>query len=95
MFLRYREHFQVRSEVLTATSMKMAVVCHIAPCGLVDTDRRFREVYCLHITQMMEAVSSSEMSVSIYQTTRCYMTDDSHLHTRRRENLRSHDVSGS
>jgi hypothetical protein len=32
---------------------------------------------------MMEAVSSSETSVNIYHTTRCYIPEDSHLHTRR------------
>jgi hypothetical protein len=35
------------------------------------------------------AVSSSERSVNIYQTTRRNIPEDSHLHTRRRENLNS------
>jgi hypothetical protein len=39
---------------------------------------------------MMEAVSSSETSVNIYQTTRHNIPEDSHLHIRRRENLKSH-----
>jgi hypothetical protein len=43
---------------------------------------------------MMEAVSSSEMSVSMYQTTRCNISDDSNLHTRSRENLKSHYDEG-
>jgi hypothetical protein len=42
------------------------------------------------MTLMMEAVSSSEISVSIYQTTRCNIPDVSHLHTRRRENFKYH-----
>jgi hypothetical protein len=37
----------------------------------------------------MEAVRTSETSVSIYQTTRRNIPEDSHLHTCRRENLRS------
>jgi hypothetical protein len=37
-----------------------------------------------------EAVSSSKMSVNIYQTTRRKNPEDSHLHTCRRENLKSH-----
>jgi hypothetical protein len=41
----------------------------------------------LIITLMMEAVSSSETSVNIYQTTRRCISD---IHTRRRENLKSH-----
>jgi hypothetical protein len=28
--------------------MKIAVLWHVAPCSLVDTDRRFRRAYCLH-----------------------------------------------
>jgi hypothetical protein len=38
---------------------------------------------------MMEAESTSEMPVNFYQTTRCNMQEDSNLHTRRRENLKS------
>jgi hypothetical protein len=41
---------------------------------------------------MMEAASASETSVN-YQTTRRNNIEDSHLHTRRRENLKSHKVA--
>jgi hypothetical protein len=34
-------------------------------------------------------VSSSETTVSVYQTTGCNIPEDSHLHTSRRENLKS------
>jgi hypothetical protein len=37
-----------------------------------------------------EAASTSEMFVNFYQTTRRYNPEDSHLHTRRRENLKSY-----
>jgi hypothetical protein len=39
---------------------------------------------------LMEAMSSSETSVTIYQTTRCYIPEDGRLQTRRRENLKSY-----
>jgi hypothetical protein len=39
---------------------------------------------------MMEAESTSETSVNFYQTTRLNNPEDSHLHTRRRENLKCH-----
>jgi hypothetical protein len=39
---------------------------------------------------MMEAVSTSEMSVSFYQTIRRNIPEDSHLYTRRCENLKTH-----
>jgi hypothetical protein len=37
---------QVKFQVLTATNMKMAVSWDVAPCSLIDIDRRFRGVYC-------------------------------------------------
>jgi hypothetical protein len=40
----------------------------------------------------MEAENTSKTSVSLYQTTRRNIPDDSHLHTRRRENLKSHNA---
>jgi hypothetical protein len=39
---------------------------------------------------MMEAASTSEMSVNFYGTTWRNNPEDSHFHTRRRENLKSH-----
>jgi hypothetical protein len=39
---------------------------------------------------LMKAVRTSETSVNIYQATRRNNPDDSNLHTRRRENLKSH-----
>jgi hypothetical protein len=56
----------------------MAVFWVVAPWSLV----RF-------ISLMMEAASTSEASVNFYQTTRRNNREDSHLHTRRREYLKS------
>jgi hypothetical protein len=39
---------------------------------------------------MMEAARISETLVNFYQTARRYIPEDSHLHTRRLENLRSY-----
>jgi hypothetical protein len=39
---------------------------------------------------MMEAASTSETSVNFYQTTRSNNPEDSDLHTRRRDNFKSH-----
>jgi hypothetical protein len=39
---------------------------------------------------MMEAARFSEMFVNFYQTARHYSPEDSHLHTNRRENLKSY-----
>jgi hypothetical protein len=38
----------------------------------------------------MEAARISETLVQLYQTTRCYYPEDSHLHTHRRENIKSY-----
>jgi hypothetical protein len=56
--------------------MNMAVFWDVVPCSLIDIDL------------MIEAVSFSETSVFIYQTTRCNIPQDSHLHTRHRKNLK-------
>jgi hypothetical protein len=39
---------------------------------------------------MMEAASTSETPVNFCQTTRRNIAEDSHLHTRHRDNLKSH-----
>jgi hypothetical protein len=41
---------------------------------------------------MMEAANTSVTSVNFYQSTRRYNPEDIHLHTRRRENLKSYEV---
>jgi hypothetical protein len=75
----------------------MAVFWDVAPCNLVEIDRHFKVAYCLKHQRyhplMMDAVSSSETSVRIYQITRRNIPEDSHLHTRRPVNLKSHHVS--
>jgi hypothetical protein len=72
----------------------MTVFWDGAPCGLVEVYRRFRGACCSIIRATDypddEAASTSETSVNFYQTTRRYIPEDSHLHTRRRENLKSH-----
>jgi hypothetical protein len=42
------------------------------------------------IVLMMEALRTSETSVNFYETTRRNIPEDSHFHTRRGENLKSH-----
>jgi hypothetical protein len=56
----------------------------IAQCILVGVDRRFR------VDLMMETVRTCETSVYSNETTRRYIPEGSYLHTRRRENLKSH-----
>jgi hypothetical protein len=52
--------------------MKMTVFWDVAPCSLVEIDRRFRGA-------MMEAVTTSETSVNFYQTTRHNIPEDSRI----------------
>jgi hypothetical protein len=54
------------------------------PCSLVEIDR------LIIIAQMIEAVCTSETSEYFYKSTRRNIPEDSHLDTRRRENLKSH-----
>jgi hypothetical protein len=65
------------------STMKMAVFWYGAPCNLAEVYRRFRSACCLQ----HQAASTSEKSVNYYQNTRRNVPEDSHLHTRRRENL--------
>jgi hypothetical protein len=44
------------------------------------------------IALVMEAARTSETSVDIQLRTRQYIPEDSGLHTRRRENLKSHEI---
>jgi hypothetical protein len=67
----------VTFQVLTATSMMMAVFWNVAPCSLVDIDRRFRGAYRLN--HQGDVVNSSETSVSIYQSVRRNIPQDSNL----------------
>jgi hypothetical protein len=57
----------------------MAVFCVVVSRSLV-------QLFAL----MMEAACTSEGSVNFFQTTRRNNPEDSHLHYRRRENLKSH-----
>jgi hypothetical protein len=81
-------------EVLTAASMKISVFLVVALCSLVEVYHHFRSSCCLHHqgTLMMETASTSETLVNFYQTTRRNIPEDSHLHIRHRENLKSHKV---
>jgi hypothetical protein len=72
-------HLLVRSQFLTSASMKMTVFWDVAPRSLVEIYWHFRGTYCPH-HQGDEAVSTSEISVNFYQTTRLNIPEDSHLH---------------
>jgi hypothetical protein len=52
----------------------------------------FQNACCLHHQDDHpdDGGSASETSVNFYQTTRRKNPEDSHLHTRRHENLKSH-----
>jgi hypothetical protein len=60
--------YYVIFQILTATIVEMAVFRDVAPCRT--------------IALIMEAVSTSETSVSIYQITRRNIPGDSHLQDR-------------
>jgi hypothetical protein len=72
MFLRnvgiYRRVHTAPKPRRTTSSLNMTIFWDVTPCSLVDTDRCLRGAYCLH-----HQGDCSETSVSIYQTTWCYM----------------------
>jgi hypothetical protein len=66
----------------------MTVFWDVAPCSLIQVYTDVSEVQ--GIVLMMEAAITSETSVNFYKTTRRNMPEDSHLHTLRHENVKSH-----
>jgi hypothetical protein len=93
------KQLQNRFQVLKAAIMKTTVFWVVAPSILVEVYRSFRGACCFHhqddrllVALMMEAASTSKTSVNFYQTTRRNTPEDSHLHTRRLENLKSHNI---
>jgi hypothetical protein len=73
--------------------MKMTVFWGVAACSLIeftDVSKVFAaSIIRAMIALMMEAASTSKTSVN-YHTTRRNNPEDSHLHTCRCENLKSH-----
>jgi hypothetical protein len=84
-------------EVPTAVRKKMAVFWVAAPCSLVEIYQRFRGPCCFHhqgnisnqflargflVALMMKAARTSETLVNLYQTTRRYNPEVSHLRFR-------------
>jgi hypothetical protein len=68
----------MKFEVLTSTITKVIVFWFwdVVPCRLVEV---YRQHQLLITRAKMEAASTSEASVNFYQTTRCYIPEDSHL----------------
>jgi hypothetical protein len=69
--------------------LKMTDFWVVAPCSLVEVYRRFTGACCLRYQGPDDEGSTYETSVNFYQTTRRNNPEDSHLHTGRRENLKS------
>jgi hypothetical protein len=47
--IKYLNNFvTVRFQVLTVANIKMTVFWEVAPCSLIEIERRFRGAYCLH-----------------------------------------------
>jgi hypothetical protein len=67
----------------------MGIIWDVAPCSLVETDQPFRGAFASITTLMIEAVSSAELLVSIYQTIWLNTCEGSHFHTIPRENVKS------
>jgi hypothetical protein len=84
--LHSRENLKSRIGLSALSYFEITVLWHVAPCSLVEIDRRFKGAYHIH----HQGDRTSVTSASFYQNTRRNLPEDSHLHTRRRENLKSH-----
>jgi hypothetical protein len=65
------------------------VLCRVVKWMLTDVS----VVLTASIIRAIVAVHTSETSTNVYFTTRQFILDDSKLHIRRRENLKSHLVN--
>jgi hypothetical protein len=70
----------------------MTAFRNIAPCSLLEADRRFRSMHWHHHQDSLMTVSvrTSETSVYFNVTIWCYIQESCHLLNLRRENLKSH-----
>jgi hypothetical protein len=51
--------------------MKMTALWNVMPCSAVETDRCYRDAYCLYLVALfMERASTSETSANFYETAR-------------------------
>jgi hypothetical protein len=72
-------NIRVRSQVITAVSMKIRDLWDVATCSL-GTDRRFRGAYYLYfIGLIIKAVRTSETSVCTNESKRQYIPEGSNL----------------
>jgi hypothetical protein len=65
--------------------MNIAVFWDVAPCR----QQKFTDVSEVHHPGFLTMKVVTKSSVNFYQTTRRNIPEDNHLHTRRRENLKS------
>jgi hypothetical protein len=76
--------------MLGITNMKTTVFCVVALCVVWYKFTDVSEALVTSITAlMMETASTSETLVNVCQSTLLNNPEDSNLHTRRRENLKS------
>jgi hypothetical protein len=89
-----REHFKNSNGRRSLYQLKMSVFWVVVPCSVVEVYRHFRGTCCIDQKgNMMVGASTSETLVNLYQAARRYNPEDSHLHSRCRENLKSDFVS--
>lgn len=70
----------------------MTVFWVAKPCSLAGIINVSERLVASIMVLVMVAVSTSETSVNFNQTTRCNIPEDSQLHSRRHENLKSHQI---
>jgi hypothetical protein len=76
-----------------AALMKLTASWYIAPCSLVEVDRRFRGASLINLR--MEVISISETSVYLDETTQGNISKSCYLQTRDRENMKFHILFSS
>jgi hypothetical protein len=92
IFMSCIDFFQVEPssthQIKLNLRLKMAVPWDVATCSLSDIDRRLKRAYCLH-HQGSKQLSNVGQYLSDYTAQH---PEESHLHTRRCVNIKSHQI---
>jgi hypothetical protein len=74
-------HYLQAYDVYIIRHMRFAAFWDIAPCSLVEGDRRFRGASIIRAMSALtiEAVRTSKTSVNLYEITRCNIPEGCHL----------------
>jgi hypothetical protein len=90
----YSYHLCLRCVLKQAREIKITIFWGVTPCDLVYKYLRLGRIWFLHLQERknMEAAGFFETLLPTYPTKRCYIPEDSNLHSYRSEDLQSRNL---